>query len=608
MATNRKIQTSELDFDAIKDNLKEYLRGQDQFSDYDFEGSGLSVLLDVLAYNTHYNALYTNLAINEAFLDSASKRSSVVSKAKELGYVGQSARAATAVVNLTLINNQISAPTFYELGRYTPFQSIIDGVNYTFYTTQNLIAYRNGNQYIFENITLKEGNQLQYRYTVQENSQFIIPNTNVDLSTVRVTVQENGQSSSFETYVRSDSIINVSPDSLVYFVKELDNGLYELEFGNNVIGKALVPGNVVTIEYIVTNGEAANGARTFTYNGTTIPNTQPFVVTVNPSFGGAAAEDIDEIKWNAPRAYAAQNRCVTAEDYKTLIKQYYPDARSINVWGGETASPPQYGKVFISIISESASVLSDGDKQQILNEIINPRKVVTVTPEFVDPSRLEIQLDVTVFFDPQNTTRSSADITSIVQQTIIDYNNSTLNSFEGVFKLSQLSRLIDTSEPSITNNVSKIKIHRTIQPVFNNSVGYVVNLGNPILKTTVPSESVLTTGFFIPNSTVIHYIDDVPDTASNDLGTLRLFYRADATGEKVVVQDIGTVNYTTGSIRINDLNITRLATSSLDITIIPKSYDVISTQNLFVVIGADRLSLSAAPNTTSSYTFVSNRF
>lgn len=603
---NNKITTTELDFDKIKTSLKTYLQGQSQFSDYDFEGSGLSVLLDVLAYNTHYNALYTNLAINEAFLDSASKRSSVVSKAKELGYIPSSARASTAVVDVTMINNQISAPTAITIPVYTQFTTQVDGNQYVFYTTEAHTAINNSGTYEFTDVTIKEGSVLTFTYVVDDNTEITIPNAGVDLSTLKVIVQPNAQSSAFDVYELSDTIIDITSDSKVYFVKEIDGEIYQLEFGNNVIGKQLVNGNVVTITYFVCNKDLPNGASSFLYNGTLVNNTTSFVTTTTSAQGGTDVESIDNIKWNAPRAYTAQNRCVTVEDYRSIIKSMYPEAKSISVWGGETNTPPQYGKVFISIVPNSTDFLTQDQKTYIINNVVNPRKVLTITPEIVDPTYLKIELSTAVYYDPQQTTRSSSDIETLVRNTINNYNATYLNDFGGVFKYSQIGRQIDAAEQSVTSNITTIKLHREVNPVFNIKTGYTVNIGNPIYNSGVPEESVISTGFYSTDSSEVCYIDDVPVEGAN-IGALRLFYY-NTSGQKVTIRNVGSIDYVAGIIDVQNINVTGLYSEKSEWIIKPQSNDVISVQNQFVEIDPELTTITViAEATPGSYTFTSSR-
>ncbi len=604
---NNRIQTTELDFDSIKNNLKNFLKGQSQFSDYDFEGSGLSVLLDVLAYNTHYNALYMNLAVNEAFLDSASKRSSVVSKAKELGYIPISAKSATAVVDVLWINDQLNAPTIAEIPAYSPFSALVDGKTYTFYSSDTKIATRSGNQYLFADIILKEGSYLEYRQVIDNTNSIIIPNTGVDTSTIKVYVQENSQSATSEVYVLSTNIITIDETSKVYFLKENEDQTYTVEFGNGVIGQQLVNGNVVTVSYLVCNKDLPNGANTFTYTGTLPANVSSYVTTTTTAYGGADAESIDQIKWNAPRMYASQNRCVTVDDYKTVITSLFPGIKAISVWGGDEATPPQYGKVFISIVPEATDYLTDVQKQTIITDIINPRKVLAITPEFVDPTYIKIELNVSFYYNPRLTTRTSNDLTSIVQQTILDYDSTYLKSFGDVFKFSRLSSLIDSSEDSITSNIMTIKLHREVEPVYNITTGYTIKLGNPIYNSGVGEQSILSTGFYSSDSSEIVYIEDQPASDGSDIGTLRLFYYS-TTGTKVYLRDVGYVDYSTGQIDITQLNVTQLHETSWALVIKPQSNDVASVQNQFVEVEPTLLTITPIIDTPSkTYTFTSSR-
>lgn len=607
MATTNKIRTTELDFDQIKQNLKEYLRGQSQFSDYDFEGSGLSVLLDILAYNTHYNALYQNLAVNEAFLDSASKRSSVVSKARELGYIPYSARASTASVNIVVINNDLNAPTTLVLPAGLPFTTSVDGKNYTFYNVDVYSSNRVGNQYVFQNVILKEGIPLQNRYVIEENQNtVVIPNGSVDSSTIKVVVQDNAQSTVYHSFVESASILNIGSTDQVYFIKENQDQLYELEFGNGAIGKALVPGNVVTVDYMVCSRNEPNGARTFVFAGTISGANQIYVTTLDPAFGGAAAEDIDSIKWNAPRSYAAQNRCVTADDYRAVIMQLYPNAQAVNVWGGQESNPPQYGKVYISVIPTGGDFLSTSEKEYILDTIINPRKALTVTPEIVDPTYIKIEISSTVYYNPQQTIRQAGDISSLAYQAITDYNDMNLNTFGSVFKFSKLTAAIDSSEPSITSNITTLKLHREIEPVYNVVNNYTINLGNPIYNSGVPEESVRSTGIYTDESSQVVYIDDLPVEGSTT-GQLRLYYISSA-GVKIVVRTCGTVQYDTGVMTIDNLNITGLADSIFELVVKGQSNDVVSTQNQFVKIDPAMITVNALVDTPyKTYQFTSSR-
>lgn len=605
---SKQISVGDLDFDTIKSNLKQYLRNQSTFTDYDFEGSSLSVLLDILAVNTHYNALYNNLAINEAFIDSASKRNSVVSKANELGYLPHSSLCSSAVITLTVSNpTSAVAPTVITLPQYTPFNTSVNGNDYTFYTTETLSAVNNGSDvYVFDNITIKEGTILTNTYAVADGVRFIIPNTSADISTLLVRVKDNSSSTNSTTYVRSDSILNLTETDAVYFIKEIDDGLYEIEFGNNIIGKQLSNGNVVELTYFINKQDAPNGARNFTYNGGSLSGGSVSIVVSDVAFGGAAPEDIDSIRYNAPKMYAAQNRCITSDDYKTYILSKFPSALSVNVWGGEENIPPIYGKVFISIVPEVSRNLTDTEKNYILNDLLAPRKALSITPEIIDPTYNKIELDVTYYYNPQLTTRTSGQITTLVLDAINSYNETYLHKFDGVFKYSKFCSMIDAVEPSITSNITTVKIKRNIIPSFGITRSYDINLGNPIYNSGVPEESILTTGFYCTDSTEICYIDDLPEE-DNPIGQLRLYYR-NASNQKVIIKNIGTVNYDTGYISIDNIQLTDLYQQAWTMTIKPQSNDIASIQNQVAFIDQTLLTINAVVDYPSkSYTFTSSR-
>ena len=605
---NNKIITTDLDFDNIKNNLKGYLQGQDTFKDYDFEGSGLNILLDVLAYNTHYEALHSNMAVNESFLDSASKRNSVVSIAKELGYTPTSVRASQATINFSVVN-YTGPETLLELPKYTPFSTTINKVTYRFYTTENYYAYRTtttnqGEAFFFTNVVIKEGKPLSNTYLVSDTARYIIPNTDVDLTTLRVTVQENSTSTAYEAFTISDSILNVDTTSAVFFIKEIDNKLYEIEFGNGVVGKALNAGNVVNIEYMVCNKDMANGARIFSYDGPDYAGNASvnFVIAASE---GADIESIDSIKWNAPRYYTAQNRCITTDDYKSVVYKYYPNAEAVNVWGGEQNVPPTYGDVYVAVKPFGKDVLTQQEKDFLLNDVLQNRKALTMHVKMVDAEFIKVQLDVAFYYDKTKTARSPSDLASLVRATIADYNQSTLTKFDGVLKYSNLSTNIDETEPSIVSNIMTVKLHRTIEPAFNQAPDYVVNLVNPIYNSGLPEESILSTGIFVQDTASLCYIDDIPTEGSN-IGKLRLFYFLD--NIKTFIKYVGTVNYTSGLITINNLTITGTETGTFKLVIKPQSNDVTSARNQIVMIDETLINVKPILNTTADrYTFTSSR-
>ena len=596
MATSKKINITELDFDSIKQNLKEYLKGQSEFQDYDFEGSGLSVILDILAYNTHYNALYDNLAVNELFLDSAIKRSSVVSLAKMLGYTPRSASCAEATVNIN-VTSAGAGPQVITIPAFSEFTATIDGQNFSFYNLEPITSAAGpSNLYTIPNVKIKQGEPLSFRFTVSQGSRYIIPNPNVDLNTLSVRVQENSQSSEFNTFTRSTSIVDASATTRVYWVKEIDDGLYELNFGDGVLGQAVENGNIVNVDYMVSSLDVANGARVFSYNGSPpYSSANVSVSTISPAFGGAEPEEIDSIKFNAPRSYAAQNRAVTTEDYKTLIYNQFSEASSVTVWGGEDNNPPVYGKTFICVKPKSATKLTNSQKSEITNTILTSRNVVSVIPEIVDPEFINIALDCTVYYDPRSTVRTPREIENLVRDTIINYDNNELQKFEGMFRHSKLSRLIDATEKGIISNNTTVLIRRQIDPRYNISAQYLLNIVNPIYTSGIPQDSIRSTGFFISNiNDTVHFLDD------DGVGNIRLFYIGSSAEKIIVNPTIGTVDYAAGIINIKNLLIAALAGVDFELTIKPSSYDVVSAYTQIAQISRDYLTVTAIPDQTIS--------
>ena len=610
---SKRIQVSELDFDQIKGNLKNFLKGQNQFSDYDFEGSGLSVLLDVLAYNTHYNALYTNLAVNEMFLDSASKRASVVSIAKTLGYTPSSVRSARAKINMA-VTNPNQSPATLTLPKNSPFSTIISGSNYTFYTLSEYTIIPVSGNYTFTNVELIEGRPLSFKYTVATGQQYIVPNQFADISTLTVRVQESAISDTFTTFTAATSIVQLASDSNVFFIKEIDGGLYEIVFGDSIISSGLTNGNIVHLDYFVSGGIVGNGASQFTYNGISLIGGSPLITTLDIGAGGVDIETIDSIKYNAPRLYAAQNRAVTPDDYKALIYAAYNYIQSVSVWGGEDNTPPVYGKTFICAKPYNANKLTQQQKTDILTTLLASRSVVSITPEIVDPDFINIALDVTVYFNDRKTIKTASEIASIVTTTILNYDDSKLQRFDGVFRFSELSRLIDTAEQAIVSNITTVLMRRKVSPRYNVSAEYTLNMINPILSSGVAEEAVSSTGFYVIGSEEIHYLED------DGLGNVRLFYNvasnsASGSTKFIVNPTIGTVDYANGLLNIKNLNITGLADIDWEITFKPQSNDIVSAYTQIAEIARDHLTVLAIADKTANgdlrggknYTFTSSR-
>lgn len=604
---SKKINYTALDFDTQKANLKEFLQGQDTFSDYDFDGSGLSVLLDILTYNTHYNAIYNNLSINEMFLDSARKRNSVVSVSKELGYIPHSARCARATIDI--IFNSTSATTFV-LPINSPFVTSVNNVSYTFYTTSTVASSINETSHTFTGVEIVEkNNQLANRYTVGSGVQYIIPNKYADLSTLTVSVQESSSSSNVTIYTLADNIVNITPVSNVYWIKEIDDGLYELTFGNNIIGTALTNGNIVILKYSISSLDAVNGANLFTFTGTHPSGITTQVTTTSKASGGSIPEDIESIRFNAPRAYSAQNRGVTVDDYKALIYANFSDAQSVAVWGGEDNTPPIYGKTFISIKSITNDILTTAQKDYILNTLLPNKNVLTVQPVIVDPEYIEIILNTTVYYNDLNTAKSYNDIKTLVQSTILDYDVNELQKFDGVFRFSKLSKLIDETEESIVSNITTVSLKRAVAPKYNVYAEYTIHLINPIYYSGVPEDIVLSSGFFVSDNVYVHYITD------DGVGNIQLFYLNENNFRVTVNKNLGTVDYFNGIISFKNLRITSIVGSTFYLYIKPSSNDVVSALTQIIQISQDDLIVNVISDKTASgdlrggknYTFTTSR-
>ena len=593
--TSKRMSVSELDFDTIKTNLKTFLKGQTEFQDYDFEGSSMAVLIDLLAYNTHYNGIYTNLAVNEMFLDSASKRASVVSLSKMLGYTPRSAVCARAKVNATIAAPS-SSPEVATLPAKQPFLTSIDGTSFIFYNTEDITVAKNvANNYVFSNLTIIEGTPLSYKYTAATGVRYIIPNANVDISTLSVSVQENSTSDLYDTFTRAEDLTAVTDITKVYFLKEIDDGLYEITFGDGVLGIALETGNVITINYFVSSLDAPNSANTFTYNGSSLLGSNLSVVTVEAASNGAASEDINSIKFNAPRLFAAQNRAVTPDDYKALIYSKFPAAQTVTVWGGEDNNPPVYGKTYICIKPKDANKLTNQQKEIISAEILNPRSVVSITPEIVDPEYFNIKVTSFVHYNPKETSKTPAQIETIVKTAILDYDLNELQKFDGVLRYTKLTGIIDQADPSIVNNITRLMVRHPHNPQYGTNAQYVLNLINPISQDGGKQGEVFaSTGFFIPSSTQTHYLDD--DAAGN----IRLYYLNSNLDKVVVNATQGTINYETGLIQVNGLNISSLDGPIFEWQVKPESYDIVSALNQIVQIDPTLLQVTAIADNTAN--------
>lgn len=597
--SNNRFKVSDLDFNQIRENLKTFMSGQTQFSDYDFDGSALSTLIDILAYNTHYNALYTNLAVNEMFLDSASKRGSLVSIANNFGYVPKSVTASKAL--LTVINNDVGSMSQLKyIPRWTPFSSTIQGTTYNFWTISDYTSNKTGSVYTFEGVEVFEGlPQTQLFLCTEENQKFIIPNLNVDLDTLSITVQPTGERPDYEKYTRAKDVLDLSPTSKIYFVKELEDGTYQVTFGSNNLGLPLVVGNIITMQYLISSRDAGNGATLFAYGGDTLGGSTSVITMSSSSYGGADKESSEQIRFNIGQSFFDQNRTVTPGDYREIIKREYPNIESVSVWGGENNDPPVYGKVFIAAKPTNSLYLTPTEKSYIKEQILAPRAIVSITPEFVDPTYVELEIKTSVYYNKNRTTRSADQLRAAVYDTIASYASTNLKQFDGVFRMSKFSAAIDSIDQSILSNITSFKAYIEVVPKYNTYGEYRLNLANPIYSEGVPEEAFYTTGFYIDETENVYYLDD------DGAGKIRLIRIITETNEKAVINsNIGSIDYAKGIVKISNLRITNLLEPNLYFIIKTSSFDVVSVRNQIVDIPLNRLQVNIIEDATSSGTYL----
>jgi hypothetical protein len=520
MADNR-LQVAELDFDTIKTNLKSYLKQQTEFQDYDFEGSGLNVLINLLAYNTHYNAYYLNMVANESFLDTALLRDSVVSHAKTLGYVPYSKTSSTAVINLTVETNSTTIDTATIPKGFVLLSNTMDNENYNFNVMADTTVTKSGTKYFFENLEIKEGEFVSYSFTQNDGENpkaiFEIPDADIDTSTITVSVRPSSSNSQISIYNKVTDVLDVTNSSEVYFLQESRGGKYKIYFGDDVIGRKINDGSIINVTYLSTNGSIANKASSFTVSAPIGGFTNITVDTVFVAGGGSNRESVSEVKYNATSQFATQNRLVTFKDYESYITKNYPSLDSISVWGGEEETPPVYGKVYISIKPKTDYYISEIEKQRILNDIVKPKSIVSVQAEFKDPEFLYLLVNNYIQYDPKKTTVSSDGIKNNIRNAIIAYRNSKLNKFGAKFILSKMQDSIDaTNLNSIIGSETVVRLQKRFLPVLNQSKNYAINFNAPLHRGTITNK-VTSTSFNVLDvdgieRTVI--FDEIPQSSS----------------------------------------------------------------------------------------------
>ena len=596
MAT--KLQVTELDFDDIKNNLKTYMKNQEEFKDYNFEGSALSTLIDLLSYNTHYLAMNANLAVNESFLDTATLRSSVVSHAKTLGYTPRSARAPIAYLDVTINANAAAIPSV-TMSKGTKFSTQVDGTTYSFVSNTDLTTTPSNGILRFSNVPVYEGTLVTTKYTVDSanpDKKYLLTSDRADTTTLRVSVQTSVADLTTETYTLATDITQVNATSRSFFLQESDNGKFEVYFGDGVVGKKPTNGNIVILEYVVTNKGKANGARSF--SGTTVGGYSDITIaTLVNAQGGAEPETIQSIKYNAPLDFASQGRAVTTDDYKLLVPKVYADTKSLQVWGGEDNDPPIYGQVYIALQTTSGITLTQAQKDTIARSL-DRYNIASVRPIFIDPIKTKLRLTCNFKYDSKSTTKSAGDLEALVRTTISNYGKSDLETFDVVFRHSKLSKLIDATDSSILSNQTTVRMVRSLTATLNSATKYIIKFNNAINHPHAGHQPELSsTGFKLVGDTVnTYFLDD------NGNGLVRTYYLTGGTVKTYSDTSVGTINYTTGEIILESLNVSGTSNSdgTIDLVVKPSSNDVVSVRSQILEIDLANTNVTGAVDTITS--------
>ena len=600
MASN-KLTVSDLDFDNVKSNLKTFLQSQSEFQDYDFEGSGFAVLLDLLAYNTHYLGFNANMLANEMYLDSADIRKNIVSLAKMLGYTPTSAKSPTANIDIT-INNGTGATVTMAKG--TVFTSTIDGTSYQFVTNAETTISPLEGVYKFSSVPIFEGTLTTFKYTVDStdpDQKFLIPNVNADVTTLKVTVQNSSSDTTTQVYTKVSGMTGLTSTSKVYFLQESDEGKYEVYFGDGIVGNALSDGNIVILEYVVTNKTAANGASSFALSGAIGGFSNVSISTVSNAQGGSEPQTKESIRFNAPLQYSAQDRAVTTSDYETKVLELYPNAQAVSAWGGEDEETPVYGTVKISIKAASGSTLTNATKVDLVTQL-KKFNVASVTPEIVDPETTKILLTSNVKYDSNATTKTSDTLKSDITTTLTNFNTNNLQKFDSVFRYSKVSKAIDDTDTSILSNITTLKIRKEFTPTLNSSTLYNIYfrnaLYNPHSEHNKAAGGILeSSGFKVDGDTTNEmFLDD------DGAGNVRRYYLV--SGVRTYANNTqGTINYSTGQITLNSLNIASIsnirgsASTVIELTVKPDSNDVVPVRNQILEIDTANSSITVTADT-----------
>ena len=587
-------QLNNLDFADIKLALKQYMREQTDFTDYDFEGSAISQILDVLAYNTYYTAFNTNMVVNEMFLDSATLRDNVVSLAKQLGYTPKSITSPKASVSMALTFTG-TAPAEVSIKKGSGFVTNFDGSLYRYVLKENMRVPVVNSVATFTDIPIYEGSQITTSTLVNStgSQRFIIDNSGVDINTLSVKILQSPNSSIFTEYKQANNILDVGANDNVYFISEIDDEKYEIFFGDGILGKKLEPNNVVSMSYIITNGPKTNGAKTFTFNGLmedengttiTLPFSISSISTTSVASGGSDIETIDKIKYNAPKFYGSQNRAVTGNDYKAIVRNLYPATSDVIVFGGEDQVPPAYGKVFLSVKPTEAASLSSFTKNELTTEL-KKYTVASIRPEFIDPSILYLELTSNIYYTGTKTQLLPTEIATKASTSIVEYlKTSQTEKFNGKFRYSKFIGVIDNSDISINSNDTTVMMRKDFIAQINASSYYEicyqnafhVDCNNPVVSST---------GFTVFEfPTYTSYLEDRD-------GKLVLYRLDPVSGEKILLNDsVGTVDYTKGEIMMTDLTILKgtFSDNRIELRVKPANKDIEVKREMYLDVDVSK--------------------
>lgn len=588
MIETKRLNVAQMDFEQIKANLKTFLRSQSNLQDYDYEGSAISTLIDLLSYVTHYNAVNANLGLNEAFLDTAQFRGSVVGHARQLGYTPRSSTAAVAYINLSI--NVFNGNSVATIPKGTRFRSIINGRAYDFVTDQEY----NSNTGLFENVKIIQGTYktIEYIYDVTTSEKFLIPDVDVDTSQMTVEVYDSETSLTKRTFNKAKLITSINKNSRVYYMAENPDDRYEITFGDGILGVALEDGNVIRITYLVTNNVEVNGANVFTLVDSLFTTSTVTIQTVQRAFGGQERESINEIRRNAPLSFASQNRAVTVDDYKAIILENFQNIETIAVWGGEDNDPPFYGNVYISIKPKEGEALFDAEKDTILETIIRPKSIVSMTPILVDPEYTYISLEVFYKYDVSTTPLSKSTLNTAVRTAIQNYDDTYLSKFDGVLRHSNLVRAIDTANDSILSSNARVYMKKRFSPELNLPQRIELQFSGKIHND--PDDHVIykTTAFTYGNRQC--YLRDVVSTSG--VRRVQVVY-GEGSNIVVLADDVGTIDVDRGRITLVDFTVSNFVGDYIEVTVIPDSFDIAPLRNNLLIIDMNDVSVDGEIDT-----------